>query len=40
MWNLDNIVRESVESELKQARKTVDMNPSQAKIEAGNYKKS
>ena len=39
MPNLDNIVRESVEYELKQARKAVDMHPSEAEVLAGNYAK-
>lgn len=39
MINLDTIIKESVESELKKARKSVDTNPTEAEIKAGNYAK-
>ena len=39
MRNLGNIVRESAESELIQARKAVNTNPTPAQIEIGNYAK-
>ena len=39
MINLDTIIKESVESELKKARKSVNTNPTEAEIKAGNYAK-